>query len=133
MGMSVSLPGETRVVEDLGRRWTAATGDEIIMSGATKASLVTDEGTRQRWRFKRSDKMDKNLASVPEICGRGSSVVFTKKGGAIVKDDGRLAEEMIAKAGGGTRVTRSNGGLHGRFMVKREQVEPWAERSKRSP
>ena len=63
--------------------------------------FVTDGGAKKKMQFRRSRQVGKTLGCGSGFCGQENTVVFTKTGGAIVKDiGGRLAKEMARKSRG---------------------------------
>ena len=59
----------------------------------------TEDSAAKRMKLRRFEHVKKNIASVGEICDKGTFTIFTKDGGAIVKDpDGSIGEWIMKNA-----------------------------------
>ena len=100
---------ETNPVEekDKGRRWSDAGNHEIKQTGTSTVRFLTDEYAGKRLQLRRSDQVHNNISSVAEMCDTGTFSIFTRHGGAIVKEPtGPIAQRIISGSPGATAFDR---------------------------
>ena len=96
--------------KDAKRRWSTADGASVKMTGTSKVNFYTNQGKGKAHKFNRSDKIAKNLSSVSEYADAGQLVIFSKKGGGIIKDpDERIARWLMASNPSATPFRRDKG------------------------
>jgi len=96
--------------KDASRRWSTASGDEVRMTGTSKVKFMTNQGRRKAQTFKRSNKIEKNLAAVSEYCDNDQLVIFSKNGGAIIKDPAEaFARWIVSSSPGAVPFRRDKG------------------------
>ena len=89
-GLAVATPS----TKDAARRWSKASGDEVRKNGTSKLKVFTNQGQRKAQNFKRSNTISKNLGSISEYCDNDQLCIFSKSGGAIIKDPEEKVCEM---------------------------------------
>ena len=96
--------------KDASRTWSTADGSIVKAMGASRVPFMTNQGEKKALNFKRSEKIQKNLGSVSEICDAGHMVMFSKNGGGIVKDvDEKIAKYLMSQAVGAIPFRREEG------------------------
>lgn len=81
------------------RRWSDASGGEILQNGQSDICFFTEQGAGKGIRLRRPDQVKKNMCAVSETCDRGDLVLFTVDGGSIIKDpSGNIVRWIMEKA-----------------------------------
>ena len=82
------MPIKPAVGTQAERVWTTADEAEVRMGGNKHVKFLTDEGEKRAMNMLASKGVSKSLGAVSEMCDNGSTVAFTKFGGAVFKDRG---------------------------------------------
>ena len=89
------IPIEKPKGDEQRKRWVTASGNGITHKGVSQVHFHTKDGAKKKMRVKRSDQIDNNIGSVSEIADRENLVVFTKTGGAVIKDPGMQISKWL--------------------------------------
>lgn len=113
--------------KDRGRKWSDASGGEITHRGESRVKFFTEAGARKQMTMKRSDRVQKTIGSVSEIADKGNFVIFTKKGGAVVKDpDMKIARRLLGQVPDYTPFKRENNVYTMDLWMQVPAGEQWA-------
>ena len=90
------------------RTWTNASGGEIKQQGVSEVLFVTQEGEKKKMRLRRSQQVQKNVASIAEISDKGTCTLFTRQGGCVIRDPtGEFAQWIEGSADVAARFDRT--------------------------
>ena len=108
----------------IGKVYSSADNGKIVNEGESVVPFLTDDWTMKQMNFQRSNQIKKCLGSVGEIADKGQTVIFTRHGGAIIKDAECLAAKYaIQMAGKCTPFKRTKGVYTMDMWVKKDKKD----------
>ncbi len=110
------IPIEPSPASKAGKKYRTAGAERIANEGQSTVRFWTEEGARRKMLSQRG-KVNKALAGGGPVCDQGNTLLFTARGGAIIKDpDEAIFRKAVEAATVKTPFHRNQGGTYSMNM-----------------